>query len=70
MSPEGPVPREQREQELEYFLNKQSNELGLRIKSKLSLLQSGNDSNLMALEQQVPEGELEQTQQSTDKFEK
>lgn len=31
----GQVPRDQREQELEYFINKQYNTLGLKIQNKL-----------------------------------
>jgi hypothetical protein len=38
VSTDGPVLREQREQELEYFLNKQYNELGLKIKTKINYL--------------------------------
>ena len=35
----GPVSRDQREQELDYFLTKQYNELGMRIQTKLNNVQ-------------------------------
>jgi hypothetical protein len=59
------VPREQREQELEYFLNKQYNDLGLRIKSKLNLIQNGNEAAVMSIDQQSTIEQDEQLLQTT-----
>ena len=56
------MPREQREQELEYFLNKKYNDLGLRIKSKVNLIQSGNETHV--IEQQSTVGQEEQIEQT------
>ena len=56
---DGPVPREQRKQELEYFLNKQYNDLGLRIKNKINLIQTGNDTNVI-VDQQSTVGQEDQ----------
>ncbi len=59
------MPREQREQELEYFLNKQYNDLGLRIKSKLNLIQNGNEAAVMSIDQQSTIEQDEQLLQTT-----
>ncbi len=46
----GQVPRDQRQQELEYFLNKQYNSIGLRLQSKLISIEKQflNASNIDA----------------------
>ncbi len=54
----GPVAREQREQELEYYLNKQYNELGLRIKTKISQIQTENPSLLSSV--QLDQGSIQE----------
>ena len=36
----GQVPRDQREQELEFFLSKQYNTVGLRIQNKLNIMEA------------------------------
>ncbi len=58
--------REQREQELEYFLNKQYNELGLRIKSKITQILTDNPSLLSSLQLE----QLSQQEEPTQNAEK
>jgi hypothetical protein len=60
------VQREQREQELEYFLNKQYNELGLRIKSKITQILTDNPSLLSSLQLE----QLSQQEEPTQNAEK
>jgi hypothetical protein len=68
VSSHGPVQREQREQELEYFLNKQYNDLGLCIKTKLVQMRIENPimSSKSQMEQLLQQ-EVEQLSQNTEK---
>ena len=55
MSGFGQVPRDQRQQELEYFLNKQYNSIGLRLQTKLVSIekQFQNTNNIAASNNEV-----------------
>lgn len=49
VSSNGPVPRERRESELEFFLSKRSNRLGQKFKNKIDQLNSITNRNDLVL---------------------
>ncbi len=68
----GQVPRDQREQELEYFLSKQYNSIGLRIQNKILALdqqqQQSNSNKLTSGSFLSNSSASFQQQQSTNSF--